>query len=222
MAQRLNPDLIICDIMMPLMDGVELTRRLKQSPRTNFIPIIVHSIKEERQSIREAMKAGAQAYIIKPFEPENLIFCINNLLSSRDHYARKLKVEQITEPSDIEVSSSGQLLLHKISTIVEKNMNNPLFDIELLASELGMSRMQLYRQMKRMPGGKTISEIIRDMRIKRAAQLLSTGEFRVTEVMYKVGFNNHYQFIKYFRESYGMVPRDYIRANSETNMLIHT
>lgn len=141
LAQKLKPDVVISDLMMPVMDGIEFTRRMKENPRTNFIPIIVHSVKEDQQSIREALTAGAQEYIIKPFEAENLIFRIRNLLSSREHFARKLRTETITEPTVVELPSDDEQLLRRLSAVVEANIQNPLFDIEYLAGELHMSRM---------------------------------------------------------------------------------
>lgn len=215
MALKLKPDIVICDLMMPVMDGIEFTRRMKTNPRTNFIPIIVHSVKEDQQSIREALTAGAQEYIIKPFEAENLNFRISNLLSSREHYARKLKSEAITEPSPVKLQSDDEQLLQRMSTIVEANIQNPLFDIEYLARELHMRRMQLYRRMQRIAGGRTVSEIIRDIRIKRAAQLLASGGMRVNEVMIEVGMNNQYRFTKYFQEAYGMTPKEYSQLHAQ-------
>lgn len=214
LAQKLKPDVVISDLMMPVMDGIEFTRRMKENPRTNFIPIIVHSVKEDQQSIREALTAGAQEYIIKPFEAENLIFRIRNLLSSREHFARKLRTETITEPTAVELPSDDEQLLRRLSAVVEANIQNPLFDIEYLAGELHMSRMQLYRRMQRIAGGRTVSEIIRDIRIKRAAQLLASGGMRVSEVMVEVGMNNQYRFTKYFQEAYGMTPKEYSQLHA--------
>ena len=208
LAQKLKPDVVISDLMMPVMDGIEFTRRMKENPRTNFIPIIVHSVKEDQQSIREALTAGAQEYIIKPFEAENLIFRIRNLLSSREHFARKLRTETITEPTAVELPSDDEQLLRRLSAVVEANIQNPLFDIEYLAGELHMSRMQ------RIAGGRTVSEIIRDIRIKRAAQLLASGGMRVSEVMVEVGMNNQYRFTKYFQEAYGMTPKEYSQLHA--------
>lgn len=213
LAQKLKPDVVICDLMMPVMDGVEFTRRMKSNPRTNFIPIIIHSVKEDQKSIREALTAGAQEYIIKPFEAENLNFRISNLLSSREHFARKLRSETITNPTPVELPSDDEQLLQRMSSIIEANIQNPLFDIEYLAKELHMSRMQLYRRMQRIAGGRTVSEIIRDIRIKRAAQLLASGGMRVNEVMIEVGMNNQYRFTKYFQEAYGMTPKEYSQVH---------
>jgi signal transduction histidine kinase/DNA-binding NarL/FixJ family response regulator len=196
MAQKHHPDIVITDMMMPRMDGLEFIRRMKSNPRTSYIPIIVHSVKNDRQSIREAVVTGAQEYIVKPFEAESLIFRIGNQLNSRSYFARKLKSEEIIEPAEIEIPSRDKAMLDKIRIIVEKNISDPLFGVDQLAAELGMSRTQLYRRLKMLPGGKNISEIIRYIRIQRAAQLLSTGQMRVTEVMYEVGIINHYRFIQ--------------------------
>lgn len=219
-AQKLRPDVVISDIMMPVMDGIEFVRRMKSNPRTNFIPIIIHSVKEDKASIREALTAGAHEYIIKPFDSENLIVRIRNLLNSREHFALKLKAENIIEPTSVDIPSDDAVLLEHLTKIVEANMQNPMFDIELLANQLHMSRMQLYRRMQRIAGGKTVSEVIRDIRIKRAAQLLSTGSKRISEVMYEVGINNQYRFTKYFQEAYKMSPKEYIQlhAPNKTNL----
>lgn len=215
-ARRIRPDIVVSDLRMPVMDGIEMIRRMKADPRTNYIPIIVHTGMEDRQSVREAMTAGAQEYILKPFDAENLLFRITNLLSSREHFARKLQAEKIVEPPPIEVPSSDEQLLRKIGQIVERNMQDPSFGTEQLAAGLGMSRMQLYRRTKHLPGGKTVPEIIRDIRIKRAGQLLASGQMRVSEAMYEVGIRNHTRFIKYFQEAYGTNPREYVRTHART------
>ena len=215
MAQKLIPAAVITDIMMPGMDGIEFIRRLKENPRTNFIPVIVHSVKEDKASVREALTAGAQEYIVKPFDSENLVFRIRNLLSTRESYARKLRTEKITEPTPVEVPSSDEQLLRRISRIVERNLQNPLFDIDQLSEELGMSRMQLYRRLKKIAGGRTVSEMVRDIRLRRAAQLLASGQMRVAEVMFEVGINNHYRFVRYFQEAYGLTPKEYMKKYAE-------
>lgn len=209
-AQKMRPDLVITDMMMPNMDGLEFIRNMKSNPRTNYIPIMVHSVRSDKKSILEAFGAGAQDYIVKPFEAQTLTFRIGNLLNTRKHFAHKLKAETIIKPSEVDVPSQDEMLLHKITAIVEENLTDPMFGVDKLASLLGMSRTQLYRRIKGIAGGKNALEMIRDIRIQRAAQLLSTGQLRVIEVMYQVGMNNHYRFVRYFQEAYGVSPKEYI------------
>ena len=214
-VQKKLPDIIITDMMMPRMDGLEFIRKMKMSPRTSYIPIIVHSIKNDKKTIREAFEAGAQEYIVKPFDSEVLILRITNQLSSRAYFAEKIKFEKSIEPEEIEISPQEDLL-NRIRTVVEKNMSNVLFGVDQLISEIGMSRTQLFRKLKELPGGKPASEVIRQIRIQRAAQLLSTGQLRVSEVMDEVGISNHHRFVKYFQEVYGISPKDYIRKFNKT------
>lgn len=211
LARSKHPDIVITDMMMPVMDGMEFIRSMKRDSRTDFIPIIVHSIKNDKTSIREAFKAGAQEYIVKPFEPETLILRITNQLSSRVQFARKVKTEKIMEPTGVQIPAQDEELLNRIRTIVENNMSNVSFGVDQLACELGMSRTQLYRRAKTIPPGKNPNEIIRDIRIQRAGQLLATGQLRVVEVLYEIGITNHYRFVQYFKNTYAMTPKEYIR-----------
>ncbi len=210
-ARTRHPDIVITDMMMPVMDGLEFIRRMKADSRTGHIPIIVHSVKNDRESIREAFVAGAYEYIVKPFEPETLVFRMTNLLNARTQFARKVQNEKNMEPSGVHVPSQDEELLVRIRTVVEENMSNVDFGVDQMASELGMSRTQLYRRTKAIPPGRNPNEIIRDIRIRRAAQLLATGQLRVAEVLYEIGMTNHTRFIRYFRDAYGITPKEYIR-----------
>ncbi len=214
LARKHIPNAIISDLMMPKIDGISLIVRLKGDTRTNFIPVIVHSVKDDKNSIWEAFSAGAQDYIVKPFEPEILIRKINNLLSARKEYAKKLQTDQIITPTEVESVNPDVELLAKITNIVEQNLSNSDLNAFLLSSELGMSRMQLYRKLKNVSGGKQISELILDIRLKRAAQLFLLGDKRINEVMYETGFNNNTRFKDYFKKMFGVTPAEFIKQNS--------
>lgn len=219
-ARKSKPDLVITDMMMPRMSGIDLIRQMKSDHRTNHIPIIVYSAKSDKESIREAFRTGAQEYIVKPFEMEFLTLSIRNQLKSKEQFMHKVKHEHIITPSDVYMPSPEKELLEKIHIIMERNMSNASFGVEQLADELKMSRSQLYRKIQSLSFGKNAVEIIRGIRIQRAAQLLATGQLRITEVMFEVGITNNARFSTYFRDAYGMSPREYSQKNSPMNKLL--
>lgn len=219
-ARKYKPDLVITDMMMPRMSGIDLIHQMKADHRTNHIPIIVYSAKSDKASIREAFRTGAQEYIVKPFDMEFLTLSIRNQLKSKEQFLYKVKHENIIAPSDVYMPSPEEELLQKIHIIMERNMSNTSFGVEQLADELKMSRSQLYRKIQSLPIGKNAVEIIRGIRIQRAAQLLSTGQLRITEVMFEVGITNNARFSSYFRDIYGLSPKEYLQKNSPANKSI--
>ena len=208
-AVKNKPDLIITDMMMPHVDGMELIRRLKSNTGTAHIPVIVHSINSDKESIRETFMAGAQEYIVKPFDADSLIMRIMNQLNSRNYFARRVRSEKLLVPSDITIPSEEERLLGKIREIMELNMSDSAFGVDELANSLNMTRNHLYRRLKSLSIDMNAMDIIRNFRMQRAAQLLATGQLLMTEVMYETGMTNHSRFKQYFKEVHGMTPREY-------------
>ncbi len=208
-AREIQPDLIITDIMMPVMDGIEFCRTLKADFYTRHIPVFVHSVKSDESTFKEALDAGAEDFIGKPFNYSMLIKKIRNFFKTRELLVTRAQAEKSLVPQDITVPSSDEELIRKVSVIIEKNLSNSEFGVDILAKELGLSRMQLHRRIVGITG-KQVSELIRDIRLQRAAQLLDTGEKRISEVMWETGFNNHSRFNKYFSEKFKMSVKDYI------------
>lgn len=214
LARKHLPNAIICDLMMPEIDGMTLIENLREDTRTNYIPIIVHSVKDDNETITKALESGAYEYIVKPLDPVILIRKLKSLLDKREEYAKKIKNDQTIVPSEISLDSSDLQLLKRIIHTIEENIQNNDLDAEMISSNIGMSRMQLYRRLKTMIGGKQISEIILEVRLKRAAQLLASGEKRISEVMYETGFTNNTRFKTYFTNFYHVTPAEYIKQHS--------
>lgn len=213
-AVKAKPDIIILDIMMPGMTGIALSKKLKSDIRTLHIPVIIHSIKNSGAILQEALEAGADDIVPKPFDYHLLSIKINNIICSRKSLLKSTYKEQLTQPAVISIPSEEEELLKTILTLVEENMSDPGFGVEKLARLVAMSRMNLHRKLHTFTG-KTASELIREIRIKRAGQLLNTGSMRISEVMYEIGISSNYHFNKYFKEMYGMTAKEYIKNNEK-------
>ena len=203
------PDAIICDIMMPGKDGFEVCKILKNDAQTSHIPIVMLTAKSSEQHTIEGFESGADDYVAKPFSTAVLKARIKNLIDSRNLLRKKFISEPFASLSEISPSKTDEKLFQKAYSIVEKNLNNPDFDVNLFASEIGMSRTQLYRKIHAI-SGQPVKEFIRVIRLKKAAELLLTTDNNITEVAYTVGFNSLSYFTTSFTEYYGMNPTKYL------------
>ena len=207
-----HPELVISDIMMPEMDGIELTNKIKTDIRISHIPIILLTAKTTLEHRLEGLDTGADAYITKPFHLKNLYAQIENLLKSRKILREKfIKADQI-KPEEITLKSIDQKYLEKAIAIVEKFIEDPVFTVEKFAQEMFDSRVQLYRKLKGLTG-LSPNEFVRNIRIKRAAEILVKEGITVGEVMYRVGFSNRSYFNRCFRQVYDTSPVDYQKAH---------
>ena len=202
------PDLIISDIMMPKMDGNEMSRRLKSDQRTSHIPIILLTAKAAIEDKIEGLETGAIDYITKPFDSDELKIKISNQIEIRKELHNKFKSENLIKLSEIEVTSIEEKFLQKAVKIVEENIENENFSVEDLASEIGLSRVQLHRKISALTN-KPTTYFIRSIRLERAAQLIEKGAGNVTEVAYMVGFNSQSYFTKRFVEHFGKSPSEF-------------
>jgi signal transduction histidine kinase/DNA-binding response OmpR family regulator len=211
-ATELIPDIIISDIMMPVMDGLELCKKIKSHPHTNHIPVLLLTAKAEDEHEIEGLSKGADDYVVKPFNSDLLKARVRNLVLSRErlkeHFTRKF----LLMPDAIQLSSPDDELLRNAVTIIEKNISNANLNIELLMNQLGISRIQLFRKIKALTGY-TPSHLIRNIRLKRAAQLLKQNSLTVSEVLYQSGFNSPSYFSSCFKEMYGCLPKEYVSKN---------
>jgi signal transduction histidine kinase/ligand-binding sensor domain-containing protein/DNA-binding response OmpR family regulator len=203
------PDLIVSDVMMPVMDGMELCKKVKTDKRTSHIPVILLTAKGGDDQKLEGFETGADDYIIKPFNFEILQSRIKNLISQRDSMRKAFVKKVEIEPSEITVTPLDEKLIRKAIDLVEKNISNPDFSVEELSRELGMSRVHLYKKLLSITG-KTPIEFIRTIRLKRAAQLLKKSQLTVSEIAYQVGFNNPKYFTKYFKAEYNVLPSQFV------------
>ncbi len=215
-AKISRPDVIVSDIMMPKMDGIEMCKNLKNDDKTKHIPIILLTANDSRENELEALEAGAEDYITKPFNLEALNIKINNIITLREEQIEIENKKQVLniEPKMIQVTPADERFITKITSIIEKNMSNPDFSVTMLSEIAGVSRGHLYNKIVSITGD-TPTYLIRVMRIKRAAQYLEKSQLTVSEVAYKVGFNEPKYFSKYFKDEYGVLPTKYIKQQKK-------
>lgn len=206
MARAKNYDLIVTDIMMPKVDGIQLTRTLKSEAATSNVPVIMLTAKQDVSSVVEGLSLGADDYVTKPFNNDVLALKIKRLVSLRKQGVRRSYIEPT--PEDIEITPLDQQLIGKAVKYVENNMGRSDLTVEELSRELGMSRVHLYKKLLALTGKSPI-EFIRVLRLKRAAQYLRESQMNVSEIAYQLGFNNPKYFSKYFKDEYGMTPSEY-------------
>jgi DNA-binding response OmpR family regulator len=206
---EVRPDIVVTDVMMPHMNGFELTRRIKENVDTSHIAVILLSARMSEDIRTEGYECGADSYLTKPFQMEMLQARIRNLLDEREKRIRSFSGSAEVSPMHVTVATVDQKLMARITDKLEANMDNADYSVEELASDVGMHRMNLYRKIQSLYG-MTPSEFIRTMRLKRAAQLLSDDpNLSVTEVADRVGFNTPKYFTRYFKEMFGVLPSQF-------------
>ena len=211
-----SPELVISDIMMPRMDGVELCKRLKNNLATSHIPVILLTARAAGEDKLEGLESGADDYIIKPFEAKELKVRAHNLIESRRRLREKYQKNFGCQPSDLAISSVDERFLTMLMESVEKHLADPACDTETLAEDLCMSRMQLNRKLNALTGHST-HEFLRTQRLNRAARLLQHHVGNVSEVAYEVGFSSPSHFAKAFKEQFGLSPSEYMTQRSEAH-----
>ena len=205
------PDLIISDVMMPVMDGFEMAEKIKNDEKTNHIPIIFLSAVTTEESNLHGLKLGAEDYIEKPFHSEALLAKITNRIKNRTMLQEKIRKEVLMQPKAMVVESAEEKFIAKAIEIIEENISNPDLDVKLFCREMGMSRSVLYRKMEAITG-QSVGELIRSVRLKRAADLLVSSKLSVSEICYQVGFNDPQYFSKSFKKVYGLSPSKYTQT----------
>lgn len=208
-ALKTIPDIIISDVMMPDVDGFEFCRKIRKDERTSHIPIILVTALGSREHEIEGLSHGADDYITKPFDLVILQTKIENILSVRQSLKQKYTGEMLLQPRNIILSSPDERFLQKAIDVVEDNIDDPDLDIERFASEIGVSRMQLYRKLDALTE-MTVKEFVRNIRLKRAAQMLVQKKLNVSEVAYAVGFKDLSHFRKCFKQEFGMSASEYV------------
>ena len=206
MLQKTHPDLILCDWMMPVMDGKELCRRVKSDKQTANIPFILLTAKQSVETKVEGLTVGADDYVTKPFNLEVLILRMRKLIELSRNAKPRGYIEP--EPEEIAITPLDEKLIANAISYVEKNISRSDLSVEELSRELGMSRAHMYKKMLQITG-KTPIEFIRIIRLKRAAQLLRESQQNVSEIAYQLGFNNPKYFSRYFKEEFGVLPSVY-------------
>lgn len=204
------PHLVVSDIMMPLMNGVDLCKRIKSDARTSHIPVILLTARISNEQKIEGLEAGAEDYITKPFNYEILELKIKQLIKLRSSFQSAFIKKFEIKPGEIGITSLDEKFLKKALKAVEKNIGNSEFSVEKMGRELGVSRGHLYNKLMALTG-KTPIEFIRVMRLKRAAQLLAKSQQSVSEIAFQVGFNDPKYFTRYFKDEFGVVPSEFAK-----------
>ena len=208
MAEAENPDIIVSDVMMPRMSGTDMCRRIKENIETSHIPIILLTAWSTDEGRAAGYKAGADAYIAKPFDMEVLLARISNLLEKQEKRQRDFSHSISLDPKTVTDSSPDEDFLKEVIACIEKNIDNSEYTIDSLSTDVVMSRMSLYRKMKSLTG-QTPADFIRTVRLKTAAKLLKEEKCTVSEACYRTGFASPQNFAKHFKEMFGVLPSQY-------------
>jgi YesN/AraC family two-component response regulator len=212
LALRELPAVVVSDVMMPRSDGLELCQRLKQHPKTSHVPVLLLTARTAALHEVEGLGLGADDYVSKPFNPQVLhakvLALLRNRRQLREHYQRQL----LLEPTEVVIPDADRTFLEQAMRTVEDHLTDPALGVGTVADALCMSQSVLYRRLKAITGQTTV-EFIRDVRMKRAAQLLAHSQLRIAEVADQVGIENVKYFRKTFQKVYHMAPSEYARQH---------
>jgi DNA-binding response OmpR family regulator len=209
--EKENVQLVISDIMMPVMDGIELCRKIKTDIQYSHIPIILLTAKNSLHSKIEGLEVGADAYIEKPFSFDHLNAQITNLITNRniikDYFARS----PLTHLKGIAYSQADKQFIEKLNAVIEENIMKLDLEVQHLSKIMNMSRPTLYRKIKAL-SNLTPNELISLSRLKKAAELLAEGRYKINEVAYMVGYTVHANFSRDFHKQFGVTPSAYLNS----------
>jgi signal transduction histidine kinase/ligand-binding sensor domain-containing protein/CheY-like chemotaxis protein/AraC-like DNA-binding protein len=209
-----HPNLIVSDISMPEMNGIDLCMKIKADKRTSHIPVILLTalIGEDQQL--KGLETGASDYMTKPFNFEILQSKIKNILSQQESMRKTYQKQVEVVPTEMHTESPDEAFIKKVLLLIDNNISNPNFSVEELSSEVFVSRYTLYKKILAMTG-KTPNELVRSMRLKRAAQLLETGHLTISQICHKVGFKSQKYFVKTFKSEFNTIPSKYLESINE-------
>ena len=219
-AEGWMPDMVVTDLMMPEMDGIELITRLRNDFTTSHIPIVLITAKHEDDTHVKAMKYGADGYIAKPFTIELLMARIDNMLDRRrmllsmlaDSSARNISGKIDLSPQEIVITDRDEQLIKKVMMWLEENVTDADVTVDQLAQYVGMGRTSMYNKIKGLTG-KSPVELIQDFRLEKSTYYLKSGQYSVSETSYKVGFSDPGYFSRTFKKHFGLTPAEFIKQN---------
>ena len=211
LCREVQPDLIIADVVMPGMDGLEMCRRVRALPELSIVPIILLTAKDDRETEKRSINLNIDAFFGKPFDMGTLSARIDQLIAKNRRVVDKVRLEMIATPEMGGEMSADEKILGEITGLIEKHLDDAGFSVDRLCALSGYSEKSIYRRIKRLTGLSTV-EYIRSIRMKKAALLLQNGNFTVSEAMYMVGFTNTSYFSRAFCAQFGKTPREYRQA----------
>ena len=217
-----HPDIIITDLMMPGMNGMELLHSIRQDFSISHIPVIILTAKNTDEDKLAAIKEGANAYIAKPFSKSYLLARIEQLLEEQHIFQRKMVVQNVLESGTVNSEDEYEQHLvkkdikfvHDIHTIIENNLNTNDFNIDTIADTIGLSRSAFFKKLKSLTGFAPV-DLVREIRLNKAAKLIENSDESISEIAYSVGFRDAGYFGKCFRKKYGMTPKEYRRSKTD-------
>ena len=204
-ARREVPKLVVCDVMMPVMDGLEFTKRLKEDTATSHIPVVLLTARSLSEQRKEGYDTGADSYITKPFSGQVLLSRIENLLRSRIMLRSVFAGDKQETEEEAKLNEADKTFVGRLRTAIQENLGDSDFSVERLGEEIGLSRVQLYRKVKALTG-QTPVELLRKARLTKARQLLEKTEKSVSEIAYEVGFTSPSYFNKCFKDEFDINP----------------
>ena len=210
LVRKNTVNLIISDVMMPIMDGFELCNEVKNDVNVSHIPFILLTAQHNLQSRLKGLNTGADAYMEKPFSIELLTAQVSNLLKSRELLNKTYLEKPFTPVASLAVSQVDDIFLHKLNDYLEENLSNEALSVEMLADTMGMSTSSLYRKVKGL-SGLSPNDFIRIARLKKAILLMQNGENRISEIAFQVGFSSPAYFSTCFQKQYGKTPSEYLK-----------
>lgn len=210
MIAELNPDVMVCDVMLPGLNGMELCRLIKKSESTSHIPVIMLTAKTEDESVVEGLTCGADSYLIKPFNVNVLAAQVASVIKSREIFRMRFSKQFLLEPTETAITPMDEKFLKKLIEIIELNIPDTTFDVPQLIEGMNMSHSIILKKVKALTG-LSLVEFIRSMRIKKAAQIFRQDKLLVAEVGYMVGFSDPKYFSKCFTREMGKKPTEYIQ-----------
>lgn len=213
-AKEIMPDLVLSDVMMPQVDGYELVKRIRDDDQLCHLPIILLTAKNSKESKLKGYEYGADAYVSKPFNSDILLARIQSLIENRKNQQKRFRTNIDIQPSEITFTSIDERFLNRLVKIVEENISDSEFTVEKLALEYGATPLRLNQKLKALTG-QTAKGFIRNIRLKRAAQMLKLGRFSVSDVTYEVGFNDLKYFRNCFKKEFGIPPSHYLKQEQE-------
>lgn len=213
-AVSLQPDLIISDLMMPKMDGIEFCSKVKSDIRTSHIPFILLSARTSLVYKYDGLESGADEYLYKPFEIKELLLKCKNIINTHDRLKKKFLNSGVFTPSEVALNSLDESMMNKAFQIVKDNVSNEFFGVVQFSEELGISRSLLFIKFKAW-ADQTPNEFILSIRMKQAAHLIEQNKYNISEIVYKVGFKDPSYFSKIFKKHFSMSPKAYAEKFTE-------
>ncbi len=210
-----RPDLVICDIMMPEMDGITLCKKIKGNVQTSHIPVILLTALSKDEDRAEGIETGADLYLVKPFNSELLSKTVQNVLENRRRIHQQWLQKSSGAPiQELKMESHDEILMQKIMSIIKENIHNSALNVEMLADGVGISRVHMHRKLKALTN-QSAREFIKGIRMKQAAYILVNKKLNITEVAYAVGYENLSHFSSTFKAHFGVSPKEYIKSNPQ-------